>query len=435
MSSLNPQNNMIESQHRNIETCLALLKGGGKPLKMRLKGNSYYSAFRFTFPDGRKEWIGVPLNAKKGEELTALENLGTLIGALKRGDDPRLFNKKLELVKDIYFKWLDEESEKSKETIKSSKRIAELHIVPFFGEMICSSIDEKTAKDFVKDQEARLKTPRDTLKKRLRVLKDMMQRVNGDWSLPSPIKFKYKGNTEERALTFEEVKKVLPYVAKQSKGVRWKTKKGYGHIYEKAFLVLTYSGMRPKTVVNLTPKMVDLKTNWIDTTQSKVFERVRVPISRGLRKVFDSVPWPIDPGTPIFQVPSSKAFCRAVGRAFKDAGVKGSAKSQRHFTASAMFNNGIDESMVGMAIGHSKDSRCTRVYIHPYDEKLVEAFDIVGDLDFENEGEKGGKNEAIVAKTLPNGIFSILKNDVVIIKNSPLSGGVNLAVERERPAS
>jgi integrase len=62
-------------------------------------------------------------------------------------------------------------------------------------------------------------------------------------------------------------------------------------------------------------------------------------------------------------------------RAFKAAGLGVfSAKSLRHFVASMMANAGYNLELIGRGLGHSENSKCTKVYVHPYDSTLKEAF-------------------------------------------------------------
>ena len=311
---------------------------------MRLKGDRWYLCKKV-----QGKYKGFSLNAHKDDLATAYKNLGVMLDRLERGDDPSTGKKKLNAVP---------------YTPKSERErgIYQGPLLAWFGGMRIRDIDDDSILDYVASRKGIAKS---TLQKELRVLKNICQEGKKKLELPQ-IAYANKGKRITRALTTDQVKKVLGYVRGQSQE--------FGAQYEKVFKIMVWSGMDSKDVVFLRWEFIG--ENWIRRSRFKSGEPMDAPICGPLAQLFKGMVRNIDGR--LFHGFGSKAACTAIQRAFADAGVPGSGKALRHYYASMMASGGASESAVGHALGHKKGSRCTALYIHTFEadlEKAVTVFD------------------------------------------------------------
>lgn len=208
-----------------------------------------------------------------------------------------------------------------------------------------------------------------TLRKELRVLKDFMVIANPQWELPD-LQFRNKGKTQIRALTIAEVHHVQSFVRLQSKPL--------GGQYELIYLIMAYSSLDISEVVELNVQQIDQVNGFITTSRGKTGIGVRIAIGRLLSAPLKEALKVCDIQGNLFPGINPRQVSKALERAFKKAGLGDfSAKSLRHFLPSLLGNEGWSDTIIGKVLGHAPGSKCTRVYIHPYDSKLKEAQEIL----------------------------------------------------------
>ncbi len=328
---------------------------------MRLKNGKWFAAIKF-----KGRMVGTSLDAYEHERAKAAMNLGRLLEQIERGEEPNQLKKKFQTMVPRYWEQFEKRIERKKtESIRYRNEIViQLHLIPFFGETKIEDINEETIRDFVKSRE-RKGTAKSTLKKELRVLKDILVLANPVFEMPE-IDFKNKGKTQSRALTMEEVLHVQKFVPDQSRE--------FGKTYEMIYQILAFTSMDIKEVVNLNWDQIDLETGWIKSNRFKTGNAVKIPICKRLNDLLRSIKVRNIDGR-LFNGINSKQVSTAIQRAFKTAGLaEFSAKSLRHFVASLIGNAGYSLELIGKGLGHSEGSRCTKVYVHPYDSTLKEAF-------------------------------------------------------------
>ncbi len=341
---------------------------------MRLKNGKWFAAFKL-----KGRMVGTSLDAYEHERAKAAMNLGRLLEKMERGEEPSQLRKKFRTMVPRYWEQFEKRIESKKtETIRIRNEIAiRLHLIPFFGEIKFEDTAEDTIRDFVKVRERKGAT-KSTLKKELRVLKDILVLANPGFEMPE-IEFSHKGKTQSRALMMDEVLNVQKFVKAQSQE--------FGTTYKIIYQILAFTSMDVKEVVNLNWDQIDMETGWIRGNRFKTGNPVRIPICRRLNDLLKSFKVRNIDGR-LFHGMSSKQVATALRRAFKAAGLgEFSAKSLRHFAPSLLGNAGCDEAIIAKGLGHSAGSKCTKVYIHPYDSTLKQAFKLLdeGYGDFENK--------------------------------------------------
>lgn len=332
-------------------------------MQMRLKGGQWYAAFRH-----KGRWIGEKLKAGKEEKKLAIINLGKLFQRLEGGYDPTHENMRIEKRCDEYLAILDiSDGEKER-----SNTIVAVHILKYFRGKRLYEITDDSLIEYVRWREKKSGAAKATLKRELRVLAGILKR-----ELPQ-IEFANRGKTPDKALTLDQVLYVQTFITGQSAE--------FGATYELIYEVMAFSALDIKEVVMLSWSQVDLEGGWITTARFKSGNKVRVPICARLNKVFRSIKVR-NIGGKIFDRVTPSMVKVAIYRAFKKAGLpEFSAKSLRHFTASLLFNAGVDSETIGKILGHSKGSRCTSVYTHTSDSRAKKIISILdsGEKHFEN---------------------------------------------------
>lgn len=225
--------------------------------------------------------------------------------------------------------------------------IIRLHLLPWFGEMRISEINDYEVYKYV---QANREKPQSSMKKILRVLAEIVRLAVRDFELPK-LKFENKGKKFDETQILDE-SEVLDTIHNH---VYWK--------YRLPCLVSMYSALRLGNVVGLKRKNVDLKTGWIEVRQTKTGKPVSIPICGKLREVFAQVKvWPMRDEDLFFPGMDAKAMSIAVGRAFKRAGIPfASFHHLRHFAACFLINNGVRVEIVQKIMGHT-DINSTLVY-------------------------------------------------------------------------
>ena len=235
--------------------------------------------------------------------------------------------------------------------------IIRLHILPWFGKMRVSEIDEFAVYQYFQRNR---KKPQSTLKKELRVLREIVQLANQKFTLPS-LKFENKGRRfdETQILDSDDIRAMLRHILPK---------------YRDICLIASYSGLRLKDVVGIKRRNVNLKTGWIELRQSKTGKPASIPICGKLADVFRAIPvLPIDPDAEYFPNVSTNAVSISTRRAFKKIGLTWAGfHSLRHYAACELINNGVPLEVIQRFMGHD-DFRSTLIYARVKRETLKEA--------------------------------------------------------------
>lgn len=332
---------------------------------IRVKNGRYYMARKI-----KGKWHGSSLKARVPEFDIAYKNYVLELDKIERGESAKIKKKKIKAIE-------------YNEKVVRYKGAYDKWILPYFGEMTVQDVTKKVILDYLKSREGMTKS---TLTKELRVLKNVIQQVDESFELPKEIVYKNKGKKTVRAATLADVKKVLPFVAKQSEQ--------HGEQYTNVFKLMLYTGLDISDAVYLDWEHVEKRRNrfWIARSRFKSGELFDVPAGPQLTRFLESMrkaknlemleSGSLEPG-PLFRTGknsqgiNNKGVSSAFKRAFKDAGVKGSAKSLRHFFASYVSAKGrVTDANIGHLLGHASGSKCTKDYIHAYDEDLEQGVDL-----------------------------------------------------------
>ena len=170
---------------------------------------------------------------------------------------------------------------RSKLTAERCNQILRLHLLPFFGKRTFAEVTGETVIEYKAMREA-VGAMASTLRKELREFRNLVLLGNPNFEIPSSrkdvrMKFKHRGKTERTAPSLMQVLMVADRLVKESVQ--------YGASYRALFLIQAYTAFRAGTARELKRCEVDLVGGWIDTIQSKVGQRVRVPICRSLAEV------------------------------------------------------------------------------------------------------------------------------------------------------
>jgi integrase len=334
------------------------------PEHMRPRGKSgiYYADF---WKDGvhYQESLGT------SDRRWAERNLANLKDKIEGGE----YYKHKTVFQDLTPKYLERLSERSVHLQDRNKVILDKHLIPFFGAQRLTEINRNTVIQYKMDREKE-KATESTLKKELRVFKEVMLLVDPNWKNPTLVdsdlmKFVYKGKRITNFLEEEDVFKIVEVMPEK---------------YQALCLVAAYSGLRLKNVVELKWSDIDLANGWIKVNQSKTGDLVRVPISGKLKDVFGSIKFrPLEENAKVFPDSRSKPITTAFKRASAKAGFGwASFHSLRHFCGSYLANHGIRQELIAEVLGH-RDLRSTQVYTHFRPDTVKEAvsvFDREGDI-------------------------------------------------------
>jgi integrase len=289
---------------------------------------------------------------------------------------------------DLIPKYIEKLSERSVHLQLRNKVILEKHLIPYFGSQRLADVNKASVIQYKLDREKE-RTTESTLKKELRVFKEVMLLVDPNWKNPTVadsdlMKFVYKGKRITNFLEEEDVYRVVECMPGK---------------YQKLCLVAAYSGLRLKNVVELMWSCIDLANGWIQVNQSKTGDLVRVPISRKLKDVLLSIKVrPLEENKRVFPEARSKPITTAFKRASAKAGFGwASFHSLRHFCGSYLANHGIRQELIAEVLGH-KDLRSTQVYTHFRPDTVKEAvsvFDREEDICKLSASEKNRKGSAL----------------------------------------
>jgi integrase len=291
----------------------------------------------------------------------AERRLAELKTAVERGEY-QAYTKKFKVFAEQYVEQvLPNKSDHSKERYG---QIVRTHLQPFFKEKSLAEIDCQLVVTFKLHREKTGAKP-STLKKELRVLKDIVRLGNKAFQLPTVqdyplMKWGNKPKEFDKSMILEEVDvlRIVGFVQEK---------------YKKICLIAMYTGLRLADVVNLCPKEVDLREGIIGKYQGKTTNWVDIPICKKLKRVLGSLVWPLDKTQSFFPEVCTKAISANVWRACKRAGLeKHSFKSTRHFAATHLTNEGVPIEVVSNFMGHQNIST-TMIYSKVKKETLKRA--------------------------------------------------------------
>jgi len=317
---------------------------------MRLKKGIWYLAKKV-----KGRWRGISLKAREHQLHLAMCNYAIELDRLERGEDKTVGKQKVE---SIPYK---PKSERERGLWEGSKKTGPHPLMVWFGNMKVQDVNDEAILEYVASRDM----TKSTIKKELRLLKNVIREVNKKFELPE-YEVKKKSKRVTRALTVEEVRKVLGHVRNQSQE--------FGAQYVQIFKIMMWTGMDSKDVVYL--RWDYIEDNWIRASRFKTGNPFDIPICKPLAALLKSMVRNLDGR--LFHGIKSKANCTAIAKVFKDAGVKGSSKSLRHFYASMLESGGASIPQISQALGQSPGSKCTAVYIHAFEgdlEKAVSVFD------------------------------------------------------------
>ena len=316
---------------------------------MRLKKGIWYLAKKV-----KGKWKGPSLKAREHELSLAMCNYAIEVDRLERGEDKTVGKQK---VKSVPY---TPKSERERGLWEGAKKTGEPHpLMVWFGNMKVRDVNDESILEYVASRDM----TKSTIKKELRLLKNVIQEVNKKFELPE-YDVKKKSKRVTRALTVEQVRKVLGHVRNQSQE--------FGAQYVQIFKIMMWSGMDSKDVVYL--RWDYIEDNWIRASRFKTGNPFDVPVCKPLAALLKSMVRNLDGR--LFHGITSKANCSAIARAFQDAGIKGSSKSLRHFYASMLESGGASLPQISQALGQSPGSKCTQVYIHALEEDLAKAVSV-----------------------------------------------------------
>jgi integrase len=292
----------------------------------------------------------------------AERKLVSLKDRIEEGD----YYKHKTIFQDLISKYLEKLSYRSVHLQVRNTIILDKHLNPFFGGMRLTEIKTSTVIEYKMDRE-KLKTTESTLKKELRVLKEVILLADSTWKNPTVadsdlMRFVYKGKRVDNFLEEEDVYLIIGRMP---------------HKYKFLCLVAAYSGLRLKNVVELEWNNIDLAKGWIRVSQSKTGDLVKVPICGKLKEIFTSINLrSLAENTRVFPGLTTKPVTTAFRRASKKAGLEwASFHSLRHFCGSFLANNGIRQELIAQVLGH-KDLRSTQVYTHFKPETIKEVVSV-----------------------------------------------------------
>ena len=258
-------------------------------------------------------------------------------------------------------KLLSKKSEHSKERYGL---IVKKHLRPFFTSKCLGEIDQNMVVEYKLHREKSGAKP-STLKKELRVLKDILKLQSKEFELPTTKEFPLmqwgnKPKEFDKSMILEESDVLRITDHAQAK-------------YRSLCLIAIYSGLRLADIVSLCPKEVDLKEGWIRKYQGKTRHWVEIPICQKLKDVLSLLIWPIEKNQSFFHAAKTKAISTEILKACKRAGYQGhSFKSFRHFAATFLVNAGVPIEIIKDFMGHRNIST-TMIYAKVKTDTLKKA--------------------------------------------------------------
>ena len=226
IQNLKPHQNIVIQSHSSEISSLSssLEPTKGEPMKMRLKYDRWFAAFRH-----KGKYQGQSLGAYKDELKKAIVNLGKLLEKLERGENPTDLKRKFKDALPAYFEWALSEGEKSELTLKDNKGRLKNKILPVFEDLSIGDISSTLLKQYKVDREEQ-GAPKSTITKELRVIKDICERFNPIFKMPEFKKWVNRGKRETGSLDHADVSKVSGLVLKSSEE--------FGETYQKIFITI-----------------------------------------------------------------------------------------------------------------------------------------------------------------------------------------------------
>jgi len=212
-------------------------------------------------------------------------------------------------------------------------------LTPYLGEL-----DQNMVVEYKLHREKSGAKP-STLKKELRVLKDILKLRSKEFELPTTKEFPLmqwgnKPKEFDKSMILEESDVLRITDHAQAK-------------YRSICLIAIYSSLRLADIVSLCPKEVDLKEGWIRKYQGKTRHWVEIPVCQKLKDVLSLLIWPIEKNQSFFHVAKTRAISTEILKACKRAGYQGhSFKSFRHFAATFLVNAGVPIEIIKDFMGH-----------------------------------------------------------------------------------
>jgi len=272
--------------------------------------------------------------------------------------------------------------QKSKSLQIRNSIVIDKHLLPFLGDRNLGAIGRVTVIEYKQYREQQGITE-STLKKELRVFRDIMLIADPGWKNPTStdsvlMRFANKGKRVDRFLEEPDVHYISDFLPEK---------------YRVLCLVAAYSGLRLKNVVELKWRNIDLVRGWINVKQSKTGNPVNVPICGKLGQIIESLkPRVVGKEIRVFPGVGAKAVSTAFRRASKKAGFGwASFHSLRHFCGSFLANNGVRREVIAEILGHH-DIRSTKIYTHFRPQTIKKAVAVFDRMEQPEKDQKVSAN-------------------------------------------
>lgn len=302
------------------------------------------------YADCRYKGVRIRKNLGTTDRRHAERELAKIKADVEGGDYQNCRKRFDELALEYTQNLLSRKSEHSKERYG---KIVKVHLIPFFADKCLGEIDQNMVVEYKLCREQSGAKP-STLKKELRVLKDILRVGRKDFELPTVkefplMKWGNKPKVFDKSMILEEsdVLRIVDYVQKKNRSI---------------CLIAIYSGLRLSDIVSLCRKEVDITEGWIRKYQGKTEHWVEIPVCQKLKDILDSLPSPLENTQSYFSDVKTKAISTEIRRACKRAGYQGhSFKSFRHFAATFLVNAGVPIEVIKDFMGHQNIST-TMIY-------------------------------------------------------------------------
>ena len=239
------------------------------------------------------------------------------------------------------------------------------HLESYFDGVRVYEIDQNKVVAYKLHREES-KATESTLKKELRVLKDIIKLGNPSFDLPGikdselmrPV---YRGRKVKHFLEEDDLMQIVGYLGEQ---------------YKPLVMIAGYTGLRLGNVLDLTWKQIDMKKGWVKVERTKNGEPVKIPICQKLMEVFQFL-------NRVRNLHDDRLFhftARAIQKGWKRACVKAGYDwvrfhDLRHFCGSFLANAGVEMQLIAEILGH-KDLRSTRIYSHFSESSIKQAMSV-----------------------------------------------------------
>jgi integrase len=215
------------------------------------------------------------------------------------------------------------------------------HLETYFSDVRVYEIDQNKVVSYKLHRE-KSKATESTLKKELRVLKDIVQLGNPSFELPGvkdtelmrPV---YRGKKVKHFLEEADLMKIIGFLDDQ---------------YKPLVMIAAYTGLRLGNVLELTWKQIDLNTGWVKVERTKNGESVKIPICQKLMEVLQFL-------NRVRNLHDDRLFHhtpRALQKGWKRACVAAGYDwvrfhDLRHFCGSFLANAGVEIQMIAEILG------------------------------------------------------------------------------------